>query len=129
MRRSDFMWFDDCDQVLNNSDLSAEFSEWLFAVQFWEKLNARFDIVNFGQYEDEVISSDFANEVAASLRRMTETVRGNSNALFVFCYGWNALGERLIVQIAKDEVLVNLKQLAEYLEDASKAGHRVYCQL
>lgn len=123
------MWFDDSDEVLKTSDLSPEFSEWLFAVQFWEKLNARFDSVNFGQYEDEVISSDFANEVAASLRQMTETVRNNSNAQFVFCYGWNARGERLSIQIAKDVVLVSLKQLAEYLEDTSKAGHRVYCQL
>ena len=108
--------------------LSAETSEWLFYIKFWDALNSELGS-NFGQYEDDVLPK---GDVDFALKSIVEVADQNLAAPFEnhnIVYGWNDRGDRLEFSISGDRLASDITCLSTFLKKALDLESDVYCQL
>lgn len=107
--------------------LSGEVSEWLFKIGFWEELNGRYE-TDFAQYEEEVLLSQMADDVANSIDNIGRGLADDGGEVS-FRYGWNQNEEELICCVSIKVLIEELRKLVNFFGLAAKHHLDVYCQL
>lgn len=108
--------------------LSAEVSEWLFFIRFWDEFNKKFETF-FGQYEEEYLPKNLAVTMVKSLTSLIIDYQGKLDEEIKFRYGWNEKKEELYCVVSTKKVAEEISSLIKLMENASTLNSDVYCQL
>lgn len=108
--------------------LSAEVSEWLFSIRFWDEFNQEFGTL-FAQYEEEVLPVSLTDEMLEKLKSLVAGLRKQSGQKIRFRYGWNEKKEELYCEVANNGLADELSKLILFFEKISALNSDIYCQL
>lgn len=129
MHPSYFMILDSMDEQSQiELTLSAEASEWLFHIKFWEELSKKYQ-TDFAQYEEEVIAENMTADALTSLKYLADTLTKNEGKELSFRYAWNENKEEIICRIGIQIIGDELRKLIQIFDKAAKCKLEVYCQL
>lgn len=108
--------------------LPAEVSEWLFYVKFWDTINAELD-ANFGQYEDDTLSSDKLNIFVREIDKLRDNDLRHSEQSHNVVYGWTSEGKALQFSVISSYLKQNIHELRSFFCRAIENDSDVFCQL
>ncbi|MBT3202241.1 MAG: hypothetical protein HN350_20255 [Phycisphaerales bacterium] len=98
-------------------ELSAECSEWLFAIRFWNNLNFKLGTL-FDQYEEESVDVEALPCVLSLLRRVIAHLRAGEGSEIEFVRGWDVNGNPLEVRINREALIEELGSLDALIDYA-----------
>lgn len=116
------------EQSQSELTLSAEASEWLFYVKFWDGINEKYQ-TDFAQYEEESLAADIVEETSNSLASMKASLLNDDGQVVSFRYGWNQNKEELICRVNSQIIADEIERLIVLLNRAAHNNLDVYCQL
>jgi len=108
--------------------LSAEASEWLFYIKFWDAVNAEL-ASSFGQYEDDVLPSNRVADVLRMINDLEDRCLREPPHTQNVVYGWTQQGEELWFSIKKETLCASLRDIKLFLRKAIDLHSDIYCQL
>lgn len=108
--------------------ISAETSEWLFHIKFWDAINRELKS-NFGQYEDDILPSTDALVVLAEIDKLRSTYLRDPTSSQTVIYGWTPGGKNLEFSVSGVELSKSIDELRSFILEAIEQGSDVFCQL
>src|SRR5882757_2480947 len=97
--------------------LSAEASEWLFYIKFWDAVNVELD-TTFGQYEDDVLPSNHAVDILRMIDGVEDRYLREPSHIQNVVYGWTPQGENLEFSVRNEDLRISLRDLKLFLRKA-----------
>jgi len=108
--------------------LSAEASEWLFYVKFWDAVNVELKSM-LGQYEDDVLPSSDAISILRMAEELEDRYLREPSHIQNVVYGWTSQGENLEFSVRNEDLRASLGDFRSFLRKAIDLRSDIYCQL